>query len=152
MLCTWRYFMLHRIFGLAEWHSNILKSQYRSKLYLTKCSNCNIQINHNASVISSLYDMLTVTLLGIASCHEGISGLKPAQACCTFWNYSSSCSVFTRCVGLSHVFAPPMLVWLTQGGIHTLLMNSETFLSPVIHSTVDSCLSKTKGLVDFKLW
>lgn len=45
----------------------IQKSQYKCKLYLTKYSNCNIQVNHNTSVISitGLYNKLTVMILVI---------------------------------------------------------------------------------------
>lgn len=39
-------------FYLVEWYSNIQKSQYKYKLYLAKCSNYNIQVNHNTNVIS----------------------------------------------------------------------------------------------------
>ena len=68
--------------------------------------------------------MLAVMTLGVLRCQEGIRGLKPAQACCSSQNSFASCSVLILYIGLSQVYTPPMLIWLTQIDIHTLLMNS----------------------------
>lgn len=70
-----------------------------------------------------VYKVLAITTLGIPIRQEGIHGLMPAQAHCSLQNTFASCLVFVPCVGLSHVFTLPLLVWLTQGDIYTLLMN-----------------------------
>jgi len=41
--------------------------------------------------------MLILTMLGVPSCHEGIRGLKPAQACCSPQNCFASCLVCVLC-------------------------------------------------------
>ena len=125
-------------FWFSRGIQNILKTQYKCRLHLAKYSSCNIHFNHNINVIpiTGLYDMVTVMMLGVPSRREGISGLKPAQACCSHQNLFASYIVFILHVGLSRVFNPPLLVWLTQG---------DNFPYQVIHSTVDSCSSKTKA-------
>lgn len=127
---------------------NILEKQYKCKLYLVKCSNYNIQFNHSTSVIpiTGLYNMFISTTLGNPSHQEGIQRLKPTQGHCSLRNSFASCLVIILQFGLSHVFTLPKLFWLTQGDIHTLIMNSERHLHlQVIHSAVDSCLSKIKA-------
>jgi len=63
--------------------------------------------------------MLTITKLGIPSRWEGIHGLKAARVCCSLRIAVVGCLVFMIYIGLSHVFAALMLVWLTQGDGHT---------------------------------
>lgn len=65
--------------------------------------------------------MLTVMTLDVPSLQEGIWSLKPAQACCSLQTYFASCLV---CWAEPHICSHPMLVGLTQGDIHTLLLNS----------------------------
>lgn len=72
--------MLHRIFHLAEWYCNILKSQYKCNLHLAKYINCNEQFNHSTSVnpITSLYNMLTITTLAVPRKeYMSLNQLKP---------------------------------------------------------------------------
>lgn len=80
---------------------NIRRTQYKSKLHIAKYSSCNIQFNHNTNgiLITGLYDVLAVIMLGILSRCEEIHGLKPAQAHCT----SFACW-FILFVGLIHVY------------------------------------------------
>lgn len=70
--------------------------------------------NTSVIVITVLYYVLTVRMLGILRCQKGICGLKPVQACCSLQYSSASCSVLILFIELSHVYAPPMLNWLTQ--------------------------------------
>lgn len=70
--------------------------------------------------ITSLYNIFTVMMLGVSSSQEGICGLKPAQAYFSAQNSLTSCLVLILCGSLGHAFTPPILVWLTQGDIHTL--------------------------------
>ena len=107
---------------------NILKQQYKCKLHSAKYSNCNIWFNHNTNLIpiTGLYKVLAIMTLGIPSDQKGIHVLKPAQAHCSLQNTFAGCLVFVPYVGLSHLFTPPMLVWLTllmNFYIYTLLMN-----------------------------
>lgn len=82
--------------------------------------------------------------LGIASCQEGVHGLKTAQGHFSLQNSVASCLVFMLYVGLSQVFAFPILVCLTQGDIHSLLMNSGTNTYTTSWST-QLLIAKTKA-------
>lgn len=105
---------------------NILKTQYKCKLHLAKYENCNTQLYHNTSVIptTDLCNMLTIMMWGGPSCQEGIHGLKPAQVYWSLRNSFVSCLVFILYVRLSHIFTPPMLVWLIQGDTWALTCGS----------------------------
>jgi len=62
--------------------------------------------------------VLTIMTLSIPS-YDRMCGLKPAQALCSFQslNVLSAVQFLYFYVGLSHVFTPPMLVWLAQEDI-----------------------------------
>lgn len=101
-------------FYLVEWYSNIQKSQYKCKLYLAKYSNYNIQVNHNTNSLLLVSRICSLSRWWPSRHQDAIYGSKPAQAYCCLWNSFVSCSVFILCVGLSQIFPPHMLVWLTQ--------------------------------------
>lgn len=65
-------------------------------LCLVKYSNYNTQFSHNTSVIpiTGVYSMLTIMMLGLPGCWEGIRGLKQAQTHCSLRNSSASCLAF----------------------------------------------------------
>lgn len=66
---------------------NMLKTQYKCRLYLAKSSDCSsLMVPVWLPLLVS--NMFTVTVLGLPSCWEGIHGLKPGQAHCSlkcFW-------------------------------------------------------------------
>lgn len=86
-------------------------------------------------------------------CRQDTRGSKPAGARCTLQSSSASCLVVTCSVGLSRVCMSheyalhPMLVLLTQGVANTFRSApwEKCLHHQLICSTVDRCLSKTKG-------
>lgn len=149
--------MLHGIFDLAVLHKSYCTTQYKRKLNLAQHGkNCIVPFNHNTTMnpVTGLYNMLTATPLGLPSHHEGNHGLKTDQASWPLQNYFASCLFVILPVELSHVFTPPLLVWLTQGDIRTCnALREKPLPHQLIQSTLDSCSSKKKGhpLVPFVL-
>lgn len=103
-------------FDLAQWCSNVLKSQCRYKLQLAKYSNCSIQLNHSTTVITGLYYRLTVMTLGVHSPWKVTICWIQLK---TLGLFKVLCLVIILSVGLSCIYTaltqtPPMLLWLTQ--------------------------------------
>lgn len=129
--------------GVGFWPAQLqLEKVFDILMFLFKVAAC-ASVNTNVIPITVLYNMLTVTTLGVLRCQEGICGLKPAQACCSPQNSFANCSVLALYIGLSQVYTPPMLVWLIQRDSHTLLMKSRRNT----HTT-----SWSTQLVDPTLW
>lgn len=62
--------------------------------------------------------MLTIMTLGIPNQWESIHRFMPTLECC-FPHNLFYYSVFIFCVGLSHVYIFPMVVWLDREDFHT---------------------------------
>lgn len=122
-LLIWRQLRLHD----TEWYKMYWKKQYKYKLCLEKHSNCNTQFSHISSVIliTGVFNMFIIVTLGIPSHEDRIHQLKSALAQCSLQNSFTSYLVFILQVGLNHVFILPMLVWLTQGDIHTTVWSTQ---------------------------
>lgn len=112
--CTyWKICDVTQNSDLEEWYGNVLKSLCKHKIAI-------------ANTFGSLYNLcvLIVMTLCIHSHWGGIHGLKTAQAHCSLQNYFDISLVFISVLGWAMYSLPPGLVWQTQGGFHTLLMNS----------------------------
>lgn len=88
-------------------------------MHFTEYRNCTIELNHNTTVIlmTGLYNVLTVKILGMPSCREGLCGLKLAQAYCSL--QSSFCwffSFYTLCWIEPRIHSPQ--VSLDNSGRH----------------------------------
>lgn len=101
----------------------MLKAQHKRKSHLAEYSNFNTQLNRNTNVIliAKLYDMLTIaTLSGTRKEYVGLSSSSLLLSSKLFLSVVQQ----LYSVRLSHVYTPPILVWLTQEDIPTLLINS----------------------------
>lgn len=119
------------------WFNRVIqkKTQYKCKLHLAKYSNCNIEFSHSTNMIpiTDLCNMLSITMLGLLSHQQNICGLEPGQAHCTPQNSVASCLIFIFCVGMGHIFTPPMLIW--DRHFHTVLTNSGRIIYTTSWST-----------------
>lgn len=98
-LFIWRY--------MGFWFQKVIQ-QYTEITTQTQYSNCNIQLNHNTNGIHiATLCMLTVKMLGIPSCWEGIYELKPTQACCSLWSsFFWVFNFYTLCWAEPHIHFP----------------------------------------------
>lgn len=94
--------------------------------------------------------MLTIMILGIHSCWEGMHGLKPAQAHWFFLNTFASCLGFIIYIGLNHVFTPPLHDSLADSGRPSHSFN-ELKEPPVNQLLIGAYLKKSYPLVPFML-
>lgn len=115
---TWDFWFTRMI-------QNILKSQYKCKLHLAKYSNCSAQFNRNTKVIpiTGLYNMLTVTMLGVPSHQEGRRGLEQLEPIALFEILVLNCSVLYSAWDWATHTLPPC--WSGQlGETFTILMDA----------------------------
>lgn len=80
-------------------------------------------------------------MLSIPNHWEGTCGLKPVQACCFHQSSPANCSASILYSGLKHIFALPMLLWLTHRDINTLNEFKKKH-HQLIHSTANRCPPK----------
>ena len=139
--------MLHGISDWAEWCKIYCVTPYKYKLHLAKYSNCNTQFRPDTDVIpiTSLYNILAVTMLGVPNHREGIHWLKPAQNPCSLWNLFASCWVFILCWAEPWIHSPRAGLANSWGNIYTTSSSTQLWSSQLIHLSVESCLSKTKA-------
>lgn len=112
-------------FDLAEWCSNVLKSQQKYNIAIV------IQLSHNTNVIptAGLY-MLTIMMLDVPRCSGSVHGLKPAQTCCCL--QSSFCWLFSFYTVLSRAAyrLPPS--W--SGCLRKIILSLDCFREGHLHS------------------
>lgn len=110
--CNIEYQIYLKIIGITWdfWFSRViqvtLKTQHKGKIHLDEYSNCRTSHNPNPNRIpgTGVYNILTITRLGVPHGQEGEHGLQPTQAHCSLRNSLASCVVYVLSVGLSHIF------------------------------------------------
>lgn len=110
--CNIEYQIYLKIIGITWdfWFSRViqvtLKTQHKGKIHLDEYSSCRTSHSPNPNRIpgTGVYNILTITRLGVPHGQEGEHGLQPTQAHCSLRNSLASCVVYVLSVGLSHIF------------------------------------------------
>lgn len=109
--CSIEYHIYLKIIDITWdfWFSRViqgtLKTQHKGKIHLDDYS-CRTLQNPNPNGIpgTGVYNIHTITSLGVPNGQEGEHGLQPTQAHCSLQNSLASFVVYVPCVGLSHIF------------------------------------------------
>lgn len=112
-----KYSMIHSIFS-----TEVIQKCTEISIQAQYSDYCKTQLGHSTNGIpisSNVHHHNT----GMPSLQKGIGTMKPSQVHCSLQN---SCRLFSFCTLYwpeLHIHTP-MLVWLSQGNIQTLLMSS----------------------------